>query len=1362
MSTRLKISVFCLVSICFLLPLSLLGQRGKIIRPATPTPTSLAMDPNQDRFVSATTSGFSTDGDYVGEFEITMFGIPQVGGDVAGDNTGNSCGITDLIPDFKGRSTYAVLDGNNLIFRFRVGDDNPSVESWTILLDSDGLFGAADPNSTPDNPGFEIDITLIKRNNAGVYVYNINGIDNCPSPLLSYPISTNFQISIADEVTCGDPDYFYDFFVPFNQLASAFGITSATGLRFVAVSNVSATCAMAGQIADVSGVDNNLPEYSSCVTCAFLDLVENQCPTPIDDLCQTCGGFEKDKVNAPTIDVPVRAGQTIISGTSDPGIYIIVEIYSRTGGTDAVPIWSTTPREIKSNTAIGINWAVTLSVPLQSYDKIIAKAQKNAASVPCGVNGANQASASVTVVQPNTPPVAQSQTVLATEDVPINIVLTGTDPESNLLIYTIVTPPLHGVLNGTGPGTIYTPTSNYNGPDSFTFQVSDGIFSSVLPGTVSITVAPLNDAPLANSQSVTILEDAATVITLTAGDVDGDVLNYSIVSGPLHGALSGSGATVTYTPVTNYNGFDSFTFKVNDGITDSNIATVSITLTAVADGPIATNQSITTLEDVSKAITLVGIDPDGDAIIYLLVSSPLHGTLSGSGANFTFIPTGNYNGPDSFTFKVNDGTTDSNIATVSITITPINDSPIANNQSVSTPEGNAKLITLTGSDVDGNPLAFTVTSAPLHGALSGIAPNLTYTPTGNYNGPDNFTFKVNDGFVDSNIATVSISITPVNDAPIANNQNITTPEDVALAITLSGNDAEGSALTYSIVSPPTNGFLSGSAPNVTYTPVLNYNGSDNFTFKVNDGTVDSSPATVTIDVTPVNDPPIANSQSANYNLNTPKGITLTGSDPEGTSLTFLVLTFPTNGTLTGTAPNLTYTPNTGYSGAETFTFHVSDGVATSAIATVSLSLTPGSNLPPVAFNQTRSIAEEVPTLIILNATDANGDALTYSITTPTHGLLNVSGPNVTYTSDVNYNGPDSFTFTVNDGLLNSNTATVSITVTPVNDTPTSDNQSVSTPENIAIGITLTGSDVDGDALGYSIGTTPSHGTLSGSPPSVIYTPTANFNGIDNFTFETNDGIVNSNFATVSILVTAVNNSPVANPQNVTLQEDVSQGITLTASDIDLDALSYIIVSSPSHGVLSGIAPNLTYTPVQNYNGLDNFTFKVNDGSVDSSPATVSISISPVNDPPTTDNQSVTTSEDLATVIILTGSDLDSDILIYSILSSPSHGTLTGTGASITYTPLSNYNGFDSFTFKINDGTTDSNVGTVSLTVTPVSDPPVAFDLGGTLITTLEDLPKVITLVGTDPDGDALTYIIVTPPSHGSISGTGPSDISFAV
>ena len=141
-----------------------MAQRGKIIRPASTT----IMDPNQDGFVSKTTLGFSNDGYNVDEFELTMFGIPQVTGDVAGDNTGNACGITDLIPDNKGSSAYAVKNGNNLIFRFRVGDNNPSVESWTILLDTDGLFGATDPNATANNPGFEVDITFIKRNNAGV------------------------------------------------------------------------------------------------------------------------------------------------------------------------------------------------------------------------------------------------------------------------------------------------------------------------------------------------------------------------------------------------------------------------------------------------------------------------------------------------------------------------------------------------------------------------------------------------------------------------------------------------------------------------------------------------------------------------------------------------------------------------------------------------------------------------------------------------------------------------------------------------------------------------------------------------------------------------------------------------------------------------------------------------------------------------------------------------------------------------------------------------------------------------------------------------------------------------------------------
>ncbi len=192
---------------------------------------------------------------------------------------------------------------------------------------------------------------------------------------------------------------------------------------------------------------------------------------------------------------------------------------------------------------------------------------------------------------------------------------------------------------------------------------------------------------------------------------------------------------------------------------------------------------------------------------------------------------------------------------------PANNPPTANPQSVSTNEDTAKAITLTGSDPDGNPLTYALVTNPGHGTLSGTAPNLTYTPAANYNGGDSFTFKVNDGTVNSSPATVSLTITAVNDTPVANPQSATTNEDTAKAITLTGSDVDGNPLTYSVTGSPSHGALSGTAPNLTYTPAANYNGADSFTFKVNDGTVDSAPATVSLTVTAVNDAPLANAQS---------------------------------------------------------------------------------------------------------------------------------------------------------------------------------------------------------------------------------------------------------------------------------------------------------------------------------------------------------------------------------------------------------------------------------------------------------------------------------------------------------------------
>jgi len=373
-----------------------------------------------------------------------------------------------------------------------------------------------------------------------------------------------------------------------------------------------------------------------------------------------------------------------------------------------------------------------------------------------------------------------------------------------------------------------------------------GAFSAIF---LTIT-GPANQAPTANEQSVTTPEDAAAPVTLTGSDPENDPLTYSVVTGPSHGTLSGTAPNLTYTPAANFNGADSFTFVANDGISNSAPATVSLTITPVNDAPVASPQTVTTEQDKALAITLAGSDVDGDTLSYRVITAPTYGTLSGTAPDLTYTPVGGYTGADSFTFVANDGTVDSDPATVSITVTPVNHAPVADAQSVTTGEDTSLGITLTGSDPDGNTLTYSMVALPAHGTLSGTAPNLTYTPAANYNGADSFTFKVNDGLADSAPATVSITVNPVNDAPVANPQPVTTQQDTPVAIALTGSDVDGDALTYAVTSGPAHGALSGTAPSLTYTPAPGYSGADSFTFTANDGTDASAPATVSITITP--------------------------------------------------------------------------------------------------------------------------------------------------------------------------------------------------------------------------------------------------------------------------------------------------------------------------------------------------------------------------------------------------------------------------------------------------------------------------------------------------------------------------------
>ena len=561
----------------------------------------------------------------------------------------------------------------------------------------------------------------------------------------------------------------------------------------------------------------------------------------------------------------------------------------------------------------------------------------------------------------------------------------------------------------------------------------------------------------------------------------------------------------------------------------------------------------------------------------------------------------------------------------------------------------------------------------------------------------------------------------LNRAPMAGNDSYATDEDNVLVVNASGvlkndTDGDGDALAALLVSGPSNGTLTLSTDgSFSYTPDSNFNGSDSFAYRADDGTLGSSTATVSLSVTSVNDPPVASSQVVTTHEDTSAAIILNGSDIDGDLLSYSVVSGPENGSLSGTAPNLTYTPVANYYGSDSFTFKVHDGTLDSPAATVSISVTAVNDPPSISDIEDQAVAEDAATNAIsftIGDLETPADSLSLSGSSSNTALVADPGivfggsgvsRTVTVTPAANQFGTTTISVTAGDGSATSVDSFL-LTVSPVNDAPSANDQSTTIAEDTAQSITLTGSDLDGNAITYSMVRGPASGTLRGTIPNLTYTPAANYYGSDSFAFKVHDGTLDSPAATVSISVTSVNDPPVASSKVVTTHEDTSAAITLNGSDIDGDLLSYSVVSGPENGSLSGTAPNLTYTPAANYYGSDSFTFKVHDGTLDSPAATVSISVTPVNDPPVASNQLVTTGEGTSVAITLSGSDVDGDSLTYSVVRGTSNGSfLFGAGPNLTYTPPVNYFGLDSFIFKVNDGALDSVLASVSITVLDVPD-----------------------------------------------------------
>ena len=509
-------------------------------------------------------------------------------------------------------------------------------------------------------------------------------------------------------------------------------------------------------------------------------------------------------------------------------------------------------------------------------------------------------------------PVAGDDSYATTEDTPLTeaapgVVVNDSDADSTFAISTYDTTSNNGGtvnLNGDGSFT-YTPAADFNGTDTFTYQICDPDNLCAV-GTVTITVGSVNDAPVAVDDAYTTDED--TVLTPTAPgvlgndtDADGDNLTVATVNGSgvdvgqtitlLSGALLTVNAdgSFSYDPNGQFEYLksgesvaESFTYTASDGTVSSNIATVTITITGVNDAPVAVDDAYSTDEDTPLSVAAAGVlandsDVEGDPLAAVLVSGPANGTLTlNTEGSFTYTPNANFNGTDSFTYTASDGQATSNTATVTITVNPVNDAPVAADDTASVQEDASVSIPVldNDTDIDGDTLTVASVTQPVTGTVTINADGtVTFTATGFDYLADaetatvTFTYIANDGTADSNSATVTVTVTGVNDPPQAVADSYSTTKNTELPVAAPGllgndSDAEGSLLSVASVNgsaanvgvqitTTAGGTLQVSADgSLTYTPKSGYTGEDSFTYQATDGALNSNVVTVTITVNP--------------------------------------------------------------------------------------------------------------------------------------------------------------------------------------------------------------------------------------------------------------------------------------------------------------------------------------------------------------------------------------------------------------------------------------------------------------------------------------------------------------------------------
>ncbi|WP_269048606.1 tandem-95 repeat protein, partial [Vibrio parahaemolyticus] len=896
------------------------------------------------------------------------------------------------------------------------------------------------------------------------------------------------------------------------------------------------------------------------------------------------------------------------------------------------------------------------------------------------------------------------------------------------------------------------------------------------------TSADSTDKPLATTPVTldAIEEDGGSIIITTeellsnVDDEDKDTLSVeNLIIDKGNGTLVDNGdGTWTFTPQIDDDTEVSFTFDIIDDEDLVVSGSANLDILPINDAPNAENDVITTEEDTAVTIDVLVNDSDveGDVLSIQSASVPSEqGSVDIVNGKLVFTPAENFNGDATITYIVTDGDlTDE--AKVTVTVTPVNDSPVAVDDTTSIQEDTAVTIDVltNDTDVDGDKLSIESASVPKEqGTVEVVDGKLVFTPVENFNGHAEIIYTVTDGEL-TDEAKVTVTVNPVNDAPTIKvdavesiTEDAVNTDTVVATLTVRDTDTPEDQLTVSLENN-SNGYfvLVGNEVKLTQAGVDAVNNDElnlkdlTISASVSDGVNPTASDSDSLVVNRVNDAPTVENAIADQVLSEDfDAYTIDLNEVFKDSDSSLEFSVSGNNSIqisivSGVA---TITPTADWNGKETITFTAKDPSGESVSQTVNFTVAPVVDIEA----DSADVVEDTPTIINVlgNDTFESTDKVVSldADNGPKNGTVIVNNDGtVTYTPDDNYVGEDTFTYIVTSGGMSEST-TVEVNVTPVNDAPVAKDDIATTQEDTAVTIDVlpNDTDVDGDKLSIQSATVPeAQGKVEIVDGKLVFTPAENFNGDAEITYTVTDGSLTDQ-ATVKVTVNAVNDTPEveSNIADQTLAEDFTPySIDLNNAFSDVDGELTFSVSGNSNiqvAIVNGIA---TFTPTADWSGSEALTFTATDPSGESVSQTVNFTVASVADIVA---DKATVVEDTPTIIKVLGNDTfegTDKVVSLDTNNGPANGTVSvNPDGSVTYTPNDNYHGTDSFTYIVTSGGV-SESAIVEVNVTPANDAPVAKD---DIATTQEDTAVTIDVLpnDTDVDGDKLSIESVSVPKE---------------